>query len=149
MQPVVHPQRRISVVIRQKVKDKHRTMEKDGIIVRQIEPTEWVNCFVTVIKPNGLVRLCLVSRDLNKAIRRPHYPMLTIEEIFSRMPIAKYFSKLNVTSGFWQIQLDEDSSKLCTFNSLTWKIQFLKDAIWSQRCIENIPMCDVRIGGRH
>lgn len=126
VQPVVHPPRRISVALRQKVKDKLRTMEKDGIIIRQIEPTEWVNSLVTVIKPNGSVRLCLDPRDLNKAIRRPHYPMLTIEEIVTRMPNAKYFSKLDATSGFWQIQLDEDSSKLCTFNSPLGRFRFLR-----------------------
>lgn len=45
---------------------------------------------VVLVVPNGSMRLCLDPRDLNKAIRRPHYPMLTIEEIVSRMPNAKY-----------------------------------------------------------
>ncbi|XP_056016955.1 uncharacterized protein K02A2.6-like [Ostrea edulis] len=126
VQSVVHPPRRISVALRQKVKDKLKTMEQEGIIVRQSEPTEWVNSLVTVIKPNGSVRLCLDPKDLNSAIKRPHYPMLTIDEIVSRMPSAKYFSKLDAISGFWQIQLDEESSKLCRFNSPLGRFRFLR-----------------------
>ena len=101
-------------------------MEQEGVIVRQTEPTEWLNSLVTVIKPNGSVRLCLDPRDLNSAIKRPYYPMLTIDEIVSRMPNAKYFSKLDATSGFLQIQCDEESSKLCTFNSPLGRYRFLR-----------------------
>ncbi|XP_056009484.1 uncharacterized protein K02A2.6-like [Ostrea edulis] len=126
VQPVIHPQRRISVALSQKIKDKLKTMEQEGIIVRQSEPTEWVNSLVTVIKPSGSVRLCLDPKDLNSAIKRPHYPMLTIDEIVSRMPNAKYFSKLDAISGFWQIQFDEESSKLCTFNSPLGRFRFLR-----------------------
>ncbi len=43
--------------------------------------------------------------------------MKTIEEIAARMPNAKYFSVLDASSGFWQVELDHDSAKLCTFNT--------------------------------
>ena len=33
------------------------------------------------------------------------------------MPNAKYLSVLDASSGFWQIKLDHESSKLCTFNT--------------------------------
>ena len=72
---------------------------------------------VTVIKPNGKLRICIDPRDLNKAIRREYYPMRTIEEISARMPNAKYFSVLDASSGFWQVKLDHESAKLCTFNT--------------------------------
>ena len=43
--------------------------------------------------------------------------MRTIEEVVTRMPNAKVFSVLDANSGFWQIQLDHESSRLCTFNT--------------------------------
>ncbi|XP_060083295.1 uncharacterized protein LOC132562561 [Ylistrum balloti] len=89
-------------------------------------PTDWVNSMVTVTKPNGKIRICLDPRDLNTAIKRQHYPMLTIEEIVAWIPEAKYFSKLDATSGFWQLQLDEPSSKLCTFNTPFGRYRFLR-----------------------
>ena len=72
---------------------------------------------VTVIKPNGKLRICIDPRDLNKAIKREYYPMRTIEEIASRIPNANFFSVLDASSGFWQVKLDRKSAKLCCFNS--------------------------------
>lgn len=54
---------------------------------------------------------------MNKAIKREHFPLKTVEEVVSEMPNAKVFSVLDANHGFWQIQLDEASSKLCTFNT--------------------------------
>ena len=50
--------------------------------------------------------------------------MKTIEEIVADMPDAKVFSVLDATSGFWQIELDEESSKLCTFNTPFGRYRF-------------------------
>ena len=38
---------------------------------------------------------------------------------------AKWFSKLDASSGFWQMKLDEESSKLCTFNTPEGRYRFL------------------------
>lgn len=65
-------------------------------------------------------------QDLDEAIKREHYPLLTDEEVLSRMPNAKYFSVLDTNHGFWQIKLDEESSKLCTFNMPIGKYRFLR-----------------------
>ena len=88
------------------------------------EPSDWVNSMVTVIKPNGKLRICIDPRDLNKAIKREHFPTKTVEEVVARMPNAKIFSVLDASSGFWQIELDQESSKLCTFNTPFGRYRF-------------------------
>ena len=55
-------------------------MIKMEIIVPVQEPSDWVNNLVAVEKPNGSIRICLDPRDLNKAIKRPHYVLPTTEE---------------------------------------------------------------------
>jgi hypothetical protein len=65
-------------------------MTEMGVVVKQEDPTDWVNSMVTVIKPNGRIRICIDPRDLNKAILREHYPLKTVEEVISQMPNAKY-----------------------------------------------------------
>ena len=52
------------------------------------------------------------SEDLNRAIQREHYPLPTIEDIATRLHGAKLFTVLDVSKGFWHIELDEPSSLL-------------------------------------
>ena len=117
VQPVVHPPRRVPVTIRSKVKTELQRMERLNVIEKIDEPTEWVNSMAVVVKPNGKLRICIDPRDLNQAIRREYYPMTTIEEVVAHTPNAKIFSVLAASSGFWQIQLDNVSARLCTFNT--------------------------------
>ncbi len=48
---------------------------------------------------------------------RELYQAPTVEEIIYRLSKAKYFTVLDASSGFWQLKLDEASSRLCTFNT--------------------------------
>ena len=70
-----------------------------------------------VTKPNGTIRLCLDPKDLNRAIRRPHYITPTFEDVLSQLDGAKYLSILDARSAYWNIPLDEESAVLTTFNT--------------------------------
>ena len=70
---VVHPLRKIPAMLRKKLKEELDSMEKEGIIVKLEEPTEWVNSLVIVEKPNGDLRLCLDPRELNKVLKSFNY----------------------------------------------------------------------------
>ena len=99
-------------------------MERNEIIDKVDEPTDWVNSLVIVEKPNGKLRICLDPYDLNKAIKREHYPMRNAESIMAEMADAKFFSKLDASSGYWQIKVDEESSKILTFNTPFGRYKF-------------------------
>lgn len=114
--PVIHAPRKIPVAIRNKVKDELDRMQRLGVIDPVEEQTEWVSSMVTITKPSK-TRICLDPRDLNSAIKREHYSMPTIEEVVSRLPQAAVFSTLDATCGYWQIPVDEKSSKLLTFDT--------------------------------
>ena len=72
---------------------------------------------VVVPKKDGKLRICLDPRDLNKAIRREHYPLPTIEDVATRLYGAKVFTVLDVRKGFWHVELEAESSFLTTFNT--------------------------------
>lgn len=101
-------------------------MCSEGIIVPVDQPTDWVNAMVVVEKKNGNLRICIDPRPLNKAIKREHYHLPTIEEITARLSGAKYFSTLDARSGFWQIPLDEESSYLTTFGTPFGRYRFTR-----------------------
>ncbi|KAL9974064.1 hypothetical protein ACROYT_G011062 [Oculina patagonica] len=63
------------------------------------------------------VRICIYAKDLNKALKRPHYPMVTVEEVANRLLGAQSFTSLDECSGYWQFPVDDESSKLLTFNT--------------------------------
>lgn len=64
--------------------------------------------------------MCVDPQDLNRAIKRER------TEAVSLMSNAKYVSVLDVSQGFWQIKLDEESFICCTFNTPTGRCCFLR-----------------------
>ena len=125
--PVAHSSRKIPVPQREKVVEELKRMEKLGVIVRQEDPTGWVNSLVVVVqKPNGSVRLCIDPRDLNAAMKRSHYLMKAVDEVASRLQGANTFSILDAKSGFWQFKLDEESPLLYTLNTLIGRYRFTR-----------------------
>lgn len=90
-----------------------------------MKQTPWVSSLAVLKKPNGKLRTCLDPRDLNKAIRCEHFKLPTREKIMAQFAGPKWVSKLDTSSGFWQMKLDEESSKLCTFNTKEGRFRFL------------------------
>ena len=107
--PVIHAPRRVPVALRDELKTKLDEMVQQDIITPVTEPTDWVSSVLLIAKP-GKLRVCLDPRDLNIAIMREHYPMPTLEEISTRLGRASVFTVLDAKSGFWQVELDEESS---------------------------------------
>ena len=73
-------------------------MERLEVITKQKEPTPLVHSMVTVVKPNGDIRICIDLQDLNNAIQREHYHIQTSEEVVANMQYVKVFTKLDATS---------------------------------------------------
>ena len=125
MCPVAHPPRKVPVALRERLREELKDMEKNGVIIRETKPTDWVNSIVIVDKGTKL-RICIDPRDLNKALKRQHYPLPTIEEVSTRLSGSKVFSVLDATKGFWQLKLDKESSKLLTFNTCFGRYRYLR-----------------------
>ena len=83
------PPSRIPYVLRKKLKTESDKLVE--MIQAVNEPTEWVNHLVLVEKPNGSLRICIDPKELNKAIKRPHYAHPTAEDILSRMSGVEFY----------------------------------------------------------
>ena len=118
--PVVLPPRTVPVHILPLYKAELDKMIADDIITEVTEPTDWVNSIVCIVKETSdgkkKVRLCLDPKDLNKNIRREHYYSRSIDEILPLLHGKKIFSVVDTTKGHWHVELDHESSLLCTFN---------------------------------
>ena len=91
-------------------------MLSNGVIRRldTNEASEWCAPIVVVPKSTGKVRICTDFTQLNKYVIRPRSNIKTVDETLSRIRGA-VFSKLDANSGFFQIQLAEDSQLLTSF----------------------------------
>ena len=102
-------------------------MMQNQIIAKVTEPTEWVNSMVAVEnKQSGKLRICIDPEHLNKAIKRPHYPMKTLEDVLPQLSGATCFTKLDARSGYWNIKLKKESSLLTTFNTPFGRYRYLR-----------------------
>lgn len=93
IKPVIHSPMQILAAFRDELKKTLDDMESKGVIKKIDQPTDWVNSLVIAEKvKTEKLRLCLDPRDLNKAIKREHFQLPTIEEITSRLSGATVFS---------------------------------------------------------
>lgn len=114
VKPVVQQPRRIAVTLRDELRRTITEMEREGIIVEEKHNTDWVSNLV-LVKRNNKIRVCIDPVMLNKALKRPHYQMPTVDELLPELSNAKVFTTVDAKCGFWQISLDEESSRLTTF----------------------------------
>ena len=95
------------------VRDEIRSMEAAGIIERS--SSSYCSPMVVVAKKDGGVRLCGDYRRLNSITKVDAEPMSDCRSIFARLAGSRWFSKLDLTKGFFQIPLDAESRKLTAF----------------------------------
>ena len=94
-------------------------LENQEIIekVPENEATPWVSPIVAVPKKDGQVRICVDMRLANEAIRRVRHPIPTVNDVSFALNGAKFFSKLDLSQAYNQIELDEQSRYMTTFST--------------------------------
>ena len=101
------------------------------------EPTDWVSSLTNSWMANGKLRVFLHPRDVNKAIKRDHYKIPTIEEITHQLAGSKKFIKVDGTSSYPCIVLDYESSLLTMFNTPWGRYRFVR-LPWGLTCAQDI-----------
>jgi len=70
---------------------------------------------VMVEKPDGTKRVCVDYRRLNSVTVFDLEPMPTAEEIFAKLAGDRFFSKFDLSKGYWQVPVREQDRDFTTF----------------------------------
>ena len=95
--------------------------------------SSWSAPIIVVPKDDGGKHLVIDYRALNKVIRKFTWPMPKVEDIFSKLNGATYFSTLDLRTGYHHIPLDKSSIPKTAFNSPFRKYKYIKVPFASHR----------------
>ena len=88
--------------------------------------SSWSAPIIVVPKGDGGKHLVIDYRALNKVIRKFTWPMPKVEDIFSKLNGATYFTTLDLRAGYHHIPLDKPSIPKTAFNSPFGKFEYVK-----------------------
>ena len=95
-----------------------------GVIRLSMSP--WSSPVVMVKKKDGKLRMCVDYRLLNAKTKTDAWPLPRIDDIFDRMYKSKYFSTIDLKSGYWQIRMDKNSIEKTAFSTADGHYEFLR-----------------------
>ena len=78
-----------------------------------------------VRKKDGSIRMCVDYRALNKITIKNKYPLPRIEELFDRLLGSKYFTKIDLRSGYHQVRIHPDDVPKTAFRTRYGHFEFL------------------------
>ena len=98
------------------------SMIATGIISPSNSP--YASPITVVTKKDNTIRLCIDFRKLNSVTIFDAEPIPTLDEILSKLKGAKYFTKFDLTKGYWQIPMDDQSKQYTAFQTNRGLMEF-------------------------
>ena len=98
---------------------------KAGIIKESMSPFNSPVLLVPKKEP-GKWRFCLDCRYINDLTEDQYFPIPLIEETIDCLSGATVFSALDMTSGYHQVLLDEETSDMCAFSTRKGHYQYTR-----------------------
>lgn len=111
--PVVSRPYRVSHAERKIINNQVEEMLENGIIRKSQSP--YSSPVVLVPKKDGDMRFCVNYKKLNAKTIKNVYPLPVIDDILTYLGDAKYFSSLDMFSGYWQVEIEEDHKHKTAF----------------------------------
>ena len=112
-EPIRQRPRRFPLNKRMEGQEQVEAMLKDGIIEPSSSP--WASPVVLVRKKDNSLRFCVDYRKLNEVTVKDSYPLPRIDDSLDALVGAKYFSTLDLASGYWQVGMSEDAKLKSAF----------------------------------
>jgi len=105
--PSQQSSRRVAPAMLASLKEQLDAWISQGVVemVEEVSATDFVSPLVAVPKPDKTVRWCVDLRKVNEAVRRPGVQLPTADDLLAQLSGAKVFSKLDLKSGYSQLEI--------------------------------------------
>ena len=154
----------VPYAIKPKVDAELDSLIKAGVLI-PVESSEWATPIVIAHKKNGQIRICGNYKiTVNPHVNVDRHPIPTTRHMFAAMEGCEIQSKLDLSSTYHQIELDDEAREILTINTHRGLHQYLCAPFgpspipgWFQREMEKllrgidgvtILFDDVRISGK-
>uniref|UniRef100_A0A803JEW5 Gypsy retrotransposon integrase-like protein 1 n=1 Tax=Xenopus tropicalis TaxID=8364 RepID=A0A803JEW5_XENTR len=115
--PIFHKPRPLPYALKEPVEKELERMEHYGIVSR-VKYSSWAAPIVVVPKKDKTIRLCGDYKvTVNRCIEPEPYPLPNVEDLFATLAGGKYFSKIDLSNAYQQLELDPDSKPFLTINT--------------------------------
>jgi len=122
-EPPFRPIYRLTYQEMNELKNQLTELLKKGFIRPSVSPYGAPVLFVH--KKEGTLRLCVDYRALNKITIKNRYPLPRVEDLTDRLTGAKYFTKIDLYSGYHQVRIREEDVPKTAFRTRYGHFEFL------------------------
>ena len=116
--------RRTPLKWRDDVSQQLKEMIENKIIQPSVSP--YSSNLLLVNKKDLSKRFCVDFRSLNSDTVKDTYPLPNVEDILDRVKGSRYFSQLDLASGYWGIPMHPDDREKTAFASHKGKFEFIR-----------------------
>nr|GEV92397.1 hypothetical protein [Tanacetum cinerariifolium] len=99
-----------------------KELQDKGFIRPSSSP--WGASILFVMKKDGSFMMCIDYRKLKKLTIKNRYPLPRIDNMFDQLQGSKYFSKIDLRSGYHQLRVHEDDIPKTTFRTRYGHFEF-------------------------
>ena len=139
--PVKQPPRRPPRAFMGEEEDIIKSQLASGVVRESTSP--WASPMVYVRKKDGSTRPCVDYRRLNELTKKDAYPLPRIDDCLDCLGGASLFSTLDLQSGYWQIEVNEEDKPKTAFTcrSGLWEYNMMPFGLCGapstfERCME-------------
>ncbi|XP_056017057.1 uncharacterized protein LOC130053684 [Ostrea edulis] len=111
--PFKQRHRKIPLSMIDEVRNHIQQLLTSGVIRRSKSP--WASNVVLVRKKNGQLRMCIDYRQLNQRTVKDAYALPRIDDILDSLHGNRYFTVLDMKSGYHQIEIEENHKERTAF----------------------------------
>ena len=112
-EPFKEPHRRIPPALFKEVREHLAEMLQAGAI--RPSQSSYSSNVVIVRKKDGSIRFCVDFRKLKRKTIKDAYAIPRVEDTLHLLAGAKYFTKLDLRSGYWQVEIEESDKHKTAF----------------------------------